>query len=495
MLPDDPNVQDVSGRVRQVEELLVEAVDDGRLAFAEDSWPQATDAAARPLPPEGLRRHERRARCCALIPGAEARAIDSGCCGMAGSFGYEAEHYDVSMRSASWRSCRPCAQAARHADRGRRHQLPPADRRRRRPRGAARGRSPARGAGRPPRDTLQLQPGRGCGTVRAMQRPRNPYSSAEIDRASHERENEERMIELASSGAARFVPIDTEKNLVSKSWRQSRADLPAGHDGPRRGRRRRSPDLPRLCRRHAVLRRRRQRQGHAARRDGRVRRPAPGRRAAVRQGRLDPGLCARHDLLAQAAPLLRRLRRLDQGDARRATSACAPTRAARPSISRAPTRPSSCWSITATSACWAAASSSPSGMHSTLAGFVEPGESFEDAVAREVYEEVKVKVDNVTYRSSQPWPFPASVMIGFHAEAECLDFEVNSRRARQRALDEPRGAAPREPAQGRLLLHAAPRFDRPPPDRGMARPRGRAVDQWLKLQRELSEPLSSGHIP
>src|SRR5258708_23679676 len=49
----------------------------------------------------------------------------------------------------------------------------------------------------------------------AMQRnPRNPYSSAEIDRASHEREDEERMIELASSGAARFVPIDTEKNLV-----------------------------------------------------------------------------------------------------------------------------------------------------------------------------------------------------------------------------------------------------------------------------------------
>ena len=47
-----------------------------------------------------------------------------------------------------------------------------------------------------------------------MQRPRNPYSSAEIDRASHEREDDERMIELASSGAARFVPIDSEKNLV-----------------------------------------------------------------------------------------------------------------------------------------------------------------------------------------------------------------------------------------------------------------------------------------
>ena len=67
----------------------------------------------------------------------------------------------------------------------------------------------------------------------------------------------------------------------------------------------------------------------------------------------------------------------------------------------------------------------PRGMHSTLAGFVEPGESFEDAVAREVYEEVKVKVKDVIYRSSQPWPFPASVMIGFHAEAESMDFSVN----------------------------------------------------------------------
>src|SRR5260221_7442041 len=47
-----------------------------------------------------------------------------------------------------------------------------------------------------------------------QERPRNPYSSAEIDRASHEREDEERMIELAASGEARFVPIDSEKNLV-----------------------------------------------------------------------------------------------------------------------------------------------------------------------------------------------------------------------------------------------------------------------------------------
>src|SRR5437588_751059 len=54
-------------------------------------------------------------------------------------------------------------------------------------------------------------------TTDISQRLRNPYSSAEIDRSSHERESEERMIELASSGAARFVPIDTEKNLVSKA--------------------------------------------------------------------------------------------------------------------------------------------------------------------------------------------------------------------------------------------------------------------------------------
>src|SRR5471032_3704421 len=47
-----------------------------------------------------------------------------------------------------------------------------------------------------------------------QQRSRNPYSSAEIDRSSLERDNEERMIELASSGEARFVPIDSEKNLV-----------------------------------------------------------------------------------------------------------------------------------------------------------------------------------------------------------------------------------------------------------------------------------------
>ena len=55
-------------------------------------------------------------------------------------------------------------------------------------------------------------------------------------------------------------------------------------------------------------------------------------------------------------------------------------------------------------------------MYSTLAGFLEPGESLEEAVAREVLEEVGVKVGAVHYHSSQPWPFPSNIMLGFYAE-------------------------------------------------------------------------------
>jgi len=57
-------------------------------------------------------------------------------------------------------------------------------------------------------------------------------------------------------------------------------------------------------------------------------------------------------------------------------------------------------------------------MYSTLAGFVEPGESLEEAVAREVFEEAGVRVRDVRYHSSQPWPFPASIMLGFYALAD-----------------------------------------------------------------------------
>jgi NAD+ diphosphatase len=58
---------------------------------------------------------------------------------------------------------------------------------------------------------------------------------------------------------------------------------------------------------------------------------------------------------------------------------------------------------------------------STLAGFVEPGESLEDAVVREVFEESGVRLRDLHYVSSQPWPFPASAMCGFYAEAESRD--------------------------------------------------------------------------
>jgi len=60
----------------------------------------------------------------------------------------------------------------------------------------------------------------------------------------------------------------------------------------------------------------------------------------------------------------------------------------------------------------------PSGRFSTLAGFVEPGESLESAVAREVAEEVDVAITDISYVGSQPWPFPSSLMIGFFARLD-----------------------------------------------------------------------------
>ena len=67
----------------------------------------------------------------------------------------------------------------------------------------------------------------------------------------------------------------------------------------------------------------------------------------------------------------------------------------------------------------------PAGRYSTIAGFVEPGESLEDAVRREVYEETNVRVGAVRYHSSQPWPFPAALMLGFVAEATSDDISLN----------------------------------------------------------------------
>jgi len=57
------------------------------------------------------------------------------------------------------------------------------------------------------------------------------------------------------------------------------------------------------------------------------------------------------------------------------------------------------------------------GMYSSLAGFVDQGESLEQAVIREVFEETGINVDDVEYKASQPWPFPSSLMLGFRARA------------------------------------------------------------------------------
>ena len=67
----------------------------------------------------------------------------------------------------------------------------------------------------------------------------------------------------------------------------------------------------------------------------------------------------------------------------------------------------------------------PAGLYSTLAGFVEPGETIEHAVAREVYEESGIIVKDIIYQHSQPWPFPSSLMLGFTAEACTKKINLN----------------------------------------------------------------------
>ncbi|HUO37337.1 MAG TPA: heterodisulfide reductase-related iron-sulfur binding cluster, partial [Mycobacterium sp.] len=102
MIPGDPRVREVAERVRQVEELLGEAIDEKRLTLATDSW-----LAGRKVVYHGHCHQKAEVGTAATVallrrlPGAEVVEIDAGCCGMAGSFGYEAEHYDLSMRVGS----------------------------------------------------------------------------------------------------------------------------------------------------------------------------------------------------------------------------------------------------------------------------------------------------------------------------------------------------------------------------------------------------------
>jgi len=85
----------------------------------------------------------------------------------------------------------------------------------------------------------------------------------------------------------------------------------------------------------------------------------------------------------------------------------------------------------------------PPGRYSTLAGFVEPGESLEDAVRREVAEEAGVIVDEVRYHSSQPWPMPASLMVGFIATAVSRHIDM-----RDHELEDARWFTPQQIVDG-----------------------------------------------
>lgn len=109
----------------------------------------------------------------------------------------------------------------------------------------------------------------------------------------------------------------------------------------------------------------------------------------------------------------------------------------------------------------------PPGMYSTLAGFVEPGESLEETVAREVFEESGIRVADVRYHSSQPWPFPASLMIGFHASAASREIRLNQSELEDAAWFS-RAELRNFAAQGKNL----PRID------SIAR---RLVEDWLAL--------------
>ncbi|MEP7312999.1 MAG: NAD(+) diphosphatase [Pseudomonadota bacterium] len=104
----------------------------------------------------------------------------------------------------------------------------------------------------------------------------------------------------------------------------------------------------------------------------------------------------------------------------------------------------------------------PPRRYSTIAGFVEPGESLEDAVRREIFEETGVSTTQVSYHSSQPWPFPSSLMLGFLAEG--IETEPHTRDGE---LEDARWFSREELTSGEILL---------PPRESISR---RLVDHWL----------------
>jgi NAD+ diphosphatase len=117
----------------------------------------------------------------------------------------------------------------------------------------------------------------------------------------------------------------------------------------------------------------------------------------------------------------------------------------------------------------------PDGRYSTIAGFVEPGESLEDAVKREVLEETNIEVHDIEYHSSQPWPFPSSLMLGFTARALTDSIKRNDGE-----LEDARWFTRKELESG---------FPKLPPRLSIAR---RLVDDWLNEHDREASPRTSG---
>ena len=111
----------------------------------------------------------------------------------------------------------------------------------------------------------------------------------------------------------------------------------------------------------------------------------------------------------------------------------------------------------------------PPGRYSALAGFLEPGESIEAAVARELHEEAGIEVADVTYVASQPWPFPSSLMLGCHARALGSELTIDTTE-----LDDARWFT-RDEVVAALAGHPDATFQ-PPPRFAIART---LLEQWL----------------
>jgi NAD+ diphosphatase len=120
----------------------------------------------------------------------------------------------------------------------------------------------------------------------------------------------------------------------------------------------------------------------------------------------------------------------------------------------------------------------PPGRYSALAGFVEVGETIEAAVAREIHEEAGIRVRDVTYIASQPWPFPSSLMIGCHATAESSELKIDTTE-----LEDARWFSRAEIAAA--LDNAPDAPFKPPPKAAIART---LLEHWCRLEEARSRP-------